>query len=81
MLSLFLFSRDGNEWSRILFLTMVGGFLYLLLFEGGRSRYLIQYLPALVPLAAWGWSTGIQAVEKYSHKGQQIGSQIEKTNN
>ncbi|MCI1940227.1 MAG: hypothetical protein LKJ24_07105 [Lacticaseibacillus paracasei] len=81
MLSLFLFSRDGNEWSRILFLTIVGGFLYLLLFEGGRSRYLIQYLPALVPLAAWGWSTGIQAVEKYSHKGQQIGLQIEKTNN
>ncbi|KRL52225.1 hypothetical protein [Lacticaseibacillus manihotivorans] len=27
---------------------MVGGFMFLLLFEGGRSRYLIQYLPVLL---------------------------------
>lgn len=49
---------------------MVGGFLFLLLFEGGRSRYLIQYLPCLLLLATfsfdravanvrqlWGWYT------------------------
>ncbi|GEA99190.1 membrane protein [Levilactobacillus brevis] len=55
---------------QILRLSMVGGFLFLLLFEGGRSRYLIQYLPCLLLLAAfsfdravanvrqlWGWYT------------------------
>lgn len=36
---------------QILRLSMVGGFVFLLLFEGGRSRYLIQYLPCLLLLA------------------------------
>jgi len=31
-------------------LTIIGAFLFLLLFEGGRSRYLIQYLPAFLIL-------------------------------
>ena len=29
-------------------MAMVGGFVFLLLFEGGRSRYLIQFLPILL---------------------------------
>ncbi len=33
-------------------LSLIGGFLFLLLFEGGRSRYVIQYLPVLLVLAA-----------------------------
>lgn len=36
---------------QILRLTLIGGFLFLLLFEGGRSRYLIQYLPCILLLA------------------------------
>lgn len=32
-------------------LAIIGGFMYLLLFEGGRSRYLIQFLPAFLILA------------------------------
>lgn len=32
-------------------LTILGVFLYLLIFEGGRSRYLIQFLPAFLILA------------------------------
>jgi integral membrane protein (TIGR03766 family) len=35
-------------------LTIVGAFLYLLLFEGGRSRYLIQYLPFFLIVSSIG---------------------------
>jgi len=40
---------------QILRLAMVGGFMFLLLFEGGRSRYLIQYLPCLLLLATFSY--------------------------
>lgn len=33
-------------------LGMIGGFIFLLIFEGGRSRYLIQFLPVLFLIAA-----------------------------
>ena len=32
-------------------LTLIGGFLYLLILEGGRSRYMIQFLPSIFILA------------------------------
>lgn len=35
-------------------LTILGGFVFLLLFEGGRSRYLIQFLPYLITLSSLG---------------------------
>jgi len=38
-----------------LLLSMIGLMLFLLLFEGGRSRYLIQDLPVFVILAAYGY--------------------------
>lgn len=38
-----------------LLLSMIGLMLFLLLFEGGRSRYLIQALPVFVILAAYGY--------------------------
>ncbi|KRM79639.1 hypothetical protein FC84_GL000943 [Lapidilactobacillus dextrinicus DSM 20335] len=41
----------------ILKLTIIGIFLYLLIFEGGRSRYLIQYLPIIILLSSTGWNT------------------------
>ena len=34
---------------------VVGGMLFLLLFEGGRSRYLIQFLPFITTLAGIGF--------------------------
>lgn len=40
-----------NDFVRILKLSLVGGFMFLLLFEGGRSRYLIQYLPCILLLS------------------------------
>ena len=38
----------------ILKLTILGGLSFLLLFEGGRSRYLIQFLPYIFALASLG---------------------------
>lgn len=69
--SLIFYKFRDNDWVQILILTVLGGFLYLLLFEGGRSRYLIQYLPAFVPLAGWGWFVGIQTVRKHHRKKTQ----------
>lgn len=40
----------------ILKLTILGSFIFLLLFEGGRSRYLIQFLPYIFTLAGIGIS-------------------------
>lgn len=31
-------------------LALLGGLTYLLIFEGGRSRYLIQFMPIIIPL-------------------------------
>lgn len=55
LFSLMKANLDKEKWISVFILGMLGAFLYLLLFEGGRSRYLIQYLPMLLPLAAWGW--------------------------
>lgn len=38
-----------------LVLSILGGYTFLLLFEGGRSRYLIQYLPLMLIASALGW--------------------------
>ncbi|BBC61612.1 hypothetical protein QQG09_00275 [Melissococcus plutonius] len=40
----------------ILKLSILGGLFFLLLFEGGRSRYLIQYLPMFYLLAGLGYA-------------------------
>jgi len=47
---------------QILRLSMVGGFAFLLLFEGGRSRYIIQYLPILLLLATISWDRAVANV-------------------
>ena len=52
----FIKLRD-NEYSNliyILMLSVLGAFMYLLIFEGGRSRYLIQFLPIFYILAGVG---------------------------
>ncbi|QWS02611.1 hypothetical protein [Limosilactobacillus fermentum] len=36
--------------------TVLGGMAFLLILEGGRSRYLIQFLPYIIMLSAYGWS-------------------------
>lgn len=43
----------GGLTAQTLRLGIIGGMLFLLIFEGGRSRYLIQYLPLFIILAAF----------------------------
>lgn len=43
--------REQRLLVQALRLGMIGGFLFLLIFEGGRSRYLIQFLPMLLLIA------------------------------
>lgn len=47
---------------QVLRLAMVGGFIFLLLFEGGRSRYLIQYLPCLLLLSTLSFHRAVANV-------------------
>lgn len=49
---------------QILRLSMVGGFIFLLLFEGGRSRYIIQYLPCLLLLATFSYERVVINVKR-----------------
>lgn len=42
--------RKRTKFVQIMRLMIIGGFMYLLIFEGGRSRYLIQFLPAFLIL-------------------------------
>jgi len=46
--------HDDRKVIQILRLAIIGGFIFLLIFEGGRSRYLIQFLPAFLLLATLG---------------------------
>lgn len=48
----------------IMRLSLVGAFLFLLLFEGGRSRYLIQFLPCFIFLASLSWSNTKSNLQK-----------------
>ncbi|HJE86093.1 MAG TPA: hypothetical protein K8U88_00775 [Levilactobacillus hammesii] len=50
LLMIFFGWSDQHKFTQVLRLTIVGAFMFLLIFEGGRSRYLIQYLPAFLIL-------------------------------
>ena len=48
----------GNNFSMVqlfLALAILGAFMYLMLFEAGRSRYLISFLPVLSLMSAFGY--------------------------
>ncbi|MER0122318.1 hypothetical protein ABPH35_02960 [Streptococcus sp. ZJ93] len=57
-LGLLLFCKFYNTknlyqlWMQI---TIFGGLLFLFIFEAGRSRYLIQFLPAIITVSSIGW--------------------------
>ncbi|WP_203640253.1 TIGR03766 family XrtG-associated glycosyltransferase [Levilactobacillus andaensis] len=55
---------DRRQVTQFLRLTMIGGFLFLLLFEGGRSRYLIQYLPAFLLLATLSYERSLNVLRR-----------------
>ncbi|MGT2666130.1 glycosyltransferase family 39 protein [Streptococcus rifensis] len=44
-----------DQTNQFLGLALFGGLLFLQLFEGGKSRYLIQFLPQIIFIAALGW--------------------------
>ena len=46
--------RADDDLTSILRLAMIGALVYPLLFEGGRSRYLVQFMPVICLLAASG---------------------------
>lgn len=50
-----LFYR-GDDKTNLLMLSVFGGLLFLLIFEGGKTRYLIQFLPQILLLASLGWA-------------------------
>ena len=51
----FFFSLNNGFqlWMQI---TVFGGLLFLMIFEGGRTRYLIQFLPAIITVSSIGLS-------------------------
>ena len=56
--------KDNRKFVQILRLSLIGGFIFLLIFEGGRSRYLIQFLPVFLVLAALEWETSTQQIRQ-----------------
>lgn len=53
LLSCLFFSwKNRTKMIQFLRLALIGGFLFLLVFEGGRSRYLIQFLPVFLLFAS-----------------------------
>lgn len=55
--------HDNQKFTQIMRLSLIGGFIFLLIFEGGRSRYLIQFLPAFVILATLNFSFTIKELK------------------
>lgn len=49
------FHMSNNFAINYLQLSLIGLLLFLLIFEGGRSRYLIQFLPVILIVSANGW--------------------------
>ncbi|WP_027972111.1 glycosyltransferase family 39 protein [Streptococcus plurextorum] len=57
-LGLFLASWSYRKDRRVnvLLLSVFGGILFLMIFEGGKARYLLQFLPQILLLASLGWA-------------------------
>ncbi|WP_190972739.1 hypothetical protein [Bifidobacterium tissieri] len=58
--------RTFTNVSTWLILSLFGGFLFLMLFEAGTSRYLIQFLPLIVTLSGMGWATWKESTDETS---------------
>lgn len=51
LITIILGYDNRTRYTQMLRLSILGGLLFLLIFEGGRSRYLIQFLPMYLILA------------------------------
>lgn len=66
IIALSLFSLNSKDIKVVLLqLAVVGGMLFLLLFEGGRTRYMIQFLPPIQLLAIYSYRDFIYRTKKY----------------
>lgn len=68
----FLFRPSRFNIALWLQITLFGGFLFLMIFEGGRTRYLIQFLPPIVLLSSVGWEQLLTFVDQVKTKNQKI---------
>jgi hypothetical protein len=70
-----VFTCFNEEWMvQLLKYTVIGFFFFLLLFEGGRSRYVIQFLPFIILLASFGFDNFIS---KYVRKNNQLATNLD----
>lgn len=53
-----------NYFNDILLLTIFGGLLFLMIFEGGKTRYLIQFLPEILLVSSLGISNVVNYWKK-----------------
>ncbi len=56
--------NDRRYFVQVLRLSLIGAFVFLLIFEGGRSRYMIQFLPAIIMLITLLWDTSMQNLKR-----------------
>ncbi|WEV56580.1 TIGR03766 family XrtG-associated glycosyltransferase [Ligilactobacillus acidipiscis] len=68
LLSILLGFSYQTKFSKVLRLGILGGFLFLLIFEGGRSRYLIQFLPLFLMLASLTHSSARSFLAEIFHQ-------------
>ncbi|MFC6170682.1 glycosyltransferase family protein [Loigolactobacillus jiayinensis] len=59
---------DQAFFARSLRLAFFGLLLFLLLFEGGRSRYMIQFMPVIYSLSVIGWFQLPPMIAAYKNK-------------
>jgi len=63
LLLLLLGTFHISEFTQLLRLSILGGLAFLLIFEGGRSRYLIQFLPLILILNALTFQSIVQIIK------------------
>lgn len=71
-LNLLFVGNINNLIGQFLKYTVVGFFVFLLIFEAGRSRYLIQFLPLLTLLSGFGLSNIVHFIGKNKLLNKQI---------
>lgn len=72
--------HERSTVTQFLRLTIVGGFIYLLIFEGGRSRYIIQFLPAILVLAPLLYQNSYKQISRGWERTKQRVVQLIKIN-
>jgi conserved hypothetical integral membrane protein len=65
LLVIFLGGDKNNKDILFFKIGILGGFFYLLIFEGGRSRYLIQFFPIFLLLFILSFSNSISRVKDF----------------